>query len=240
MMLEELRHLFAHIGPSASRIEYEAAIIDENVLGKPSRKARELTFRHMVALYGFDQSIPIFRVFSQLWSMNPLAQPLLSLSMSLARDALLRASFDFMLNRSIGSIVRRNEVEDLLRLSFPGRFSAASLTSFAQNISGTWTAAGILKGYAPKVRVQPAVHAEVVTFLLFLAYLEGRSGQRLFASNWLSLLDIPTSDIEGMASVAANRGLLVFMNAGGVKEVRFPGYLTHEEELIQREIADGI
>ena len=32
-----------------------------------------------------------------------------------------------------------------------------------------------------------------------------------------------------MASFAANRGFLVFMNAGGVMEVRFPGYLTSEE-----------
>jgi hypothetical protein len=29
----------------------------------------------------------------------------------------------------------------------------------------------------------------------------------------------------------------VFMNSGGVKEVRFPGYLTLEEERIRQEVS---
>jgi hypothetical protein len=37
-------------------------------------------------------------------------------------------------------------------------------------------------------------------------------------------------ELEALANSASHRGLLVFMNAGGVKEVRFPGYLTPEEE----------
>ena len=36
---------------------------------------------------------------------------------------------------------------------------------------------------------------------------------------------------------AGYRGLMVFMNAGGVKEVRFPGYLTPEEEQIRQEVS---
>jgi hypothetical protein len=30
---------------------------------------------------------------------------------------------------------------------------------------------------------------------------------------------------------------MVFMNAGGVQEVRFPGYLTPEEERIRQEVS---
>ncbi len=36
---------------------------------------------------------------------------------------------------------------------------------------------------------------------------------------------------------AHHKGLLVFMEAGGVKEVRFPGYLTPEEEQIRQEVS---
>jgi len=41
--------------------------------------------------------------------------------------------------------------------------------------------------------------------------------------------------MEALANSASHRGLLVFMNAGGVKEVRFPGFLTPEEEQIRQE-----
>ena len=42
MMLDDLRLLLAHTPPHASRAEYAAAVVDSNVLGKPTRKAREL------------------------------------------------------------------------------------------------------------------------------------------------------------------------------------------------------
>ena len=54
MMLEELRLLLGHTEPQASRADYATAIVDENVLGKPTRKARELTLRYLSALYSLD------------------------------------------------------------------------------------------------------------------------------------------------------------------------------------------
>jgi hypothetical protein len=73
--------------------------------------------------------------------------------------------------------------------------------------------------------------------LLFLGYLEGRTGQRLFSSDWTSLTGLPPEDLDASANAASHRGLLVFMNAGGVKEVRFPGYLSPEEERIRQEVS---
>ena len=71
---------------------------------------------------------------------------------------------------------------------------------------------------------------------MYLGYLEGRTGQRLFTSKWMKLLGAAPSDLETMAATAAHRGLIVFMNAGGIKEVRFPHFLTPEEECIRREL----
>ena len=79
--------------------------------------------------------------------------------------------------------------------------------------------------------------AVVVALLLFLGYLEGRTGQRLFSSDWMDLLGSSIEELEQLANAASHRGLLVFMNAGGVKEVRFPGYLTPEEERIRQEVS---
>ena len=86
--------------------------------------------------------------------------------------------------------------------------------------------------------VQP--QAESVTLLLFLSYLEGRTGQRLFSSDWISLVGGLPDELEALASSASHRSLMVFMNAGGVKEVRFPGYLTPEEEHIRLEVSHVI
>ncbi|MCK7579550.1 MAG: hypothetical protein MZV65_30130 [Chromatiales bacterium] len=114
--------------------------------------------------------------------------------------------------------------------------SAASLTSFAQNTLGTWTAAGFLNGRVRKIRSAPVVQPENVALCLFLGYLEGRSGQRLFTSSWMQLLGLPLDALEALAGVAAERGWLVLRQAGDVKEVRFPDMLTIDEERRRQEI----
>lgn len=236
-MLDELRLLLGHTEPQASRAEYAAAIVEQNVLGKPTRKARELTLRHLGALYGLDGANPIFRAMRRLWPLSEAAQPMLALAVALARDPLLRATQDFVLEQPIGGPMPREAVERFLGQTYPDRFSPASLKSFAQNVAGTWTAGGLLCGHRNKTRCQPPAHPESLSLLLFLGYLGGRTGQRLFSSEWTNLVGVSPDELEALANSASHRGLLVFMNAGGVKEVRFPGYLSPEEEQIRQEVS---
>lgn len=235
MMLDDMRLLLAHTSENATRADYSAAVINDNVLGKPTKKARELALRHMVTLYGLDPANPIFRALRRLWPLDAAAQPMLALAVALARDPLLRGTQSFILKQSPGATVPREAVEAFLSVTHPDRFSPASLKSFAQNLAGTWTTARFLQGRARKVRATPLPHPESIALLLFLGYLEGRTGQRLFSSDWMALLGCSLDELEALASSASHRGLLVFMNAGGVKEVRFPGYLTAEEEQIRQE-----
>jgi len=237
MMLDDLRLLLAHAPVHASRAEYASAVVDGNVLGKPTRKARELALRHMATLYALDLTNPIFRALRHLWSLNEAAQPLLALAVALARDPLLRGTRPFILAQVTGVAVQRKSMEAFLSATHPDRFSPASLKSFAQNVSGTWTAAGLLQGRARKTRAVVQPNPESVTLLLFLGYLEGRTGQRLFSSDWTNVLGSSVDELEAHATAASHRGLMVFMNAGGVKEVRFPGYLTPREEQIRQEIS---
>lgn len=240
MMLDDLRSLLSHTPADASRKDYAAAVVDKNVLGKATKKSRELALRHLTALYSLEATNPIFRTLRRLWPLNEAAQPLLALAVSLARDPLLKATQQFFLTLAPGTPVSRESIETFLSTTFPGRFSAASLKSFAQNVGGTWTSAGILVGRVRKSRAAPQPSPEVVAMLLLLGYLEGRTGQRLFSSDWMSLLVGPSADLEALANSASHRGLLVFMNAGGVKEVRFPGYLTSDEETIRQEVSNVI
>src|SRR3546814_12004287 len=52
MMLDDLRVLLAHTSVQATRDDYTTAIVEDNVLGKPTRKSRELALRHLGVLSG--------------------------------------------------------------------------------------------------------------------------------------------------------------------------------------------
>lgn len=234
-MLDDLRVLLAHVPADASRATYAEAVIDRNLLAKPTRKARELAFRHLATLYALDPGVPLFRVLRRLWNLSEAGQPLLALLVALARDPLLRGTRDFILAREPGTPVPRTDLERQLAGTQPDRFSAASLKSFAQNVNGTWTAAGFLHGRTHKVRSMPVATPAVVAMCLFLGHLEGLSGQRLFSSPWVKLLPGTPVEWEALATSATHQGVLVFLNAGGVKEVRFPDFLSPEEETIRKE-----
>lgn len=230
MMLDDLQVLFTRLPPEARKEEYGAEVLDFNCLAKPTKKARELGFRHLISLYGLEPDLPLFRVFRRLWDVDPKARPVLALYAALARDPLLRGSISFITGKQPGEAVTREALELFLAKAYPDRFSPVSLTSFAQNINGTWTQAGFLMGRSHKKRTLPVVTPTNVVFALFLGYLEGLSGGRLLTSPWMQLLGCTPMQAEELATVAAHDELIVFLNAGGVKEIRFPGYLTEQEE----------
>lgn len=240
MMLDDLRVLLKHVPSGSERAVYADAVIQGNVLGKPTRKTRELAWKYLLTLYSFEAGNPLFRALRYLWDAEDAAQPMLALAVALARDPLLRLTQSYYLSREPGTVMPREMMESFLEEQLPGRMSPASIKSLAQNVAGSWTAAGILEGRARKVRAKPYATPCAVAMMLFMGYLEGRTGQRLFTSDWMALLGCSLDELEALANSASHRGLLVFMNAGGVKEVRFPGYLTAEEEQIRQEASHVI
>jgi hypothetical protein len=236
MMFTELSALFDHVPELAARAAYGEAIVTDNALGKPTKSARELSLRHLTALYGLDPRYPLFRALRRLWTIDSAARPVLALATALSRDPILRITQTLVTSRSAGNAVLREELERLIAGDHEGRFSPASLKSFTRNVTGTWAAAGFLC-VRTRRRMTPVITPTNVAFCLFLGYLEGLSGQRLFTSSWMTLLGSGTLELEGLAQSASHRGLIDFMNAGGVKEIRFPNYLTQEEELARQEIS---
>ncbi len=235
MMLDDLRVLFSHMPANAARSDYVQTIFTENILGKPTKKSRELALRHLTTLYGLDTQLPLFRALRRLWPVDEAAQPVLALCAALARDPLLRGTQTFILAKQPGVHVSREDLEKYLAAQNQDRFSPASLKSFAQNINGTWTAAGFLNGRSRKTRSIPVISPVNVVFCMLLGHLEGMTGQRLFTSSWMNILPGSSVELEALANAAFHRGLLVFLNAGGVKEARFTDYLTPEEELMCQE-----
>jgi hypothetical protein len=179
MMLDDLKVLFSHVPANAVRADYSQAVFTENILGKPTKKSRELALRHITTLYGLDTQLPLFRALRRLWPVDEAAQPVLALTAALARDPLLRGTQAFILAKQLGVLVTREDLEQCLAADHQDRFSPASLKSFAQNVNGSWTSAGFLSGRIRKTRSIPVVTPVNVAFCLFLGHLEGLSGQRL-------------------------------------------------------------
>lgn len=230
MMLEELRMLFTATNPGTAKKQYESDIVDHNLLDKPTSKSRTLTYRHLIDLYGLNNEIPLFRIFRKLWEIDEASQPVLALQLALVRDNLLRLSLPMIQSAKIGESIVRADVEKLLKEQDPERFSPASLKSFAQNINGSWTQAGFIKGRNKKSRSEPNITPISVSFALFLAYLEGATGERLLQSKWCQLLGLNKYQLVELAIAASHRGIIDFKQSGGVTDIRFPGFLTAEEE----------
>ncbi len=230
MMLTEITQLFHDRGVEAIAAHYQEDIELFNVLHKPTEKARKLTWRHLVDLYGMDTSIPLFRTFRRLWDSDESARPMLACQMALARDPLLRLSQDKILSLVPGQWLPREDMEQALNEQCPDRFSQAMLKSLAQNVNGTWTHAGFLKGRIKKYRADPDVRPVNVVFALFLAYLQGASGNRLFTSEWVRLLCCRQERLLELARQASYSGLINFKHSSEVVEVTFPNYLSKEEE----------
>ena len=137
MMIVELRQLLAGRPPEASRDDYQADIVDYNMLQKSTASARKLTFRHLVDLYGISPEVLLFRILRHYWDLDEAAQPMLALQLAVVRDPLFRKSVPMMLALQPGEHLSRETTEQLLAEDDPERFSPASLKSFAQNINGT-------------------------------------------------------------------------------------------------------
>lgn len=235
-MIDELESLLTHTPVGADKATLISDIVEANVIDKPTVSARSLTARHLTSLYSLDQNCVLFRVLRRLWESDTAARPVLALTLSLARDPILRLSEPFVLGLDVGAQISREDTEAYLHKKVKDRFSAASLRSYSQNINGTWTQAGYLNGKRSKIRQRPTITPTNVAYALFLAYLEGSTGERLFQSSWTGILDQPIDRLRELAGIAAQRGLLVYKHTGGVTEVRFPDYLTDEEvEALQHE-----
>lgn len=230
IMLDELIRLFEHNDSNASKETYLSDIIDYNLLDKGTDKSRQLTAKHLIDLYSLDNQVPLFRIFRKLWSIDPAAQALLALQLGLARDPILRQSAPVVLATTVGDQLPRETMEAVFRDTDPDRYSPASLKSIAQNVNGSWTRAGYLQGRVKKIRAMPSISPVNVVYSLFQASLGGATGQRLMTAPSTRLLQLPEERLLDMAASASYRGIIDFRHSGGVIDIRFPDFLTEEEQ----------
>jgi hypothetical protein len=215
MMFADLASVFA-----SGQIENPAgAIVGNNLLGKPSSRAREAALYRLHQLYGVGGKDPIWRILQGLWSRETSERPLLALLTALARDPLLRDGASAGLDASPGEQVRWPEIATAFEAANPGRLSEKMAKSLAQNAASSWTQAGFLRGAVRKERVRSNPTPIVAAFAALLSSLCGFGGRRLLECRWMSVLDRPVEDRLALLRQAEGLGLVRVRSAGDVFEV---------------------
>ena len=230
MMLDELSTVFDQVPAKANREEYFTAILDQNVLGKPTQTTRKRTAQRLSELYSLDNSRALFRLLRDFWIADAASRPMLAYLAASARDPLLRDMTPFVTAVPVSATVRPHDIAMNLESKFPERFSPATLLSTAQNLASSWAQAGYLTGRLKKLRTRPIVTPVVVTFTLLLGYMCGARGKMLLDTTWSRMLDRTLAEITELATGASRQGWLTYKSAGSVIEISFPGLLTIQEE----------
>ena len=229
VMLNELGVLFQHVPIAATRDAYKRAIIEDNILRKASYNNRLSTSTQFVLMYGLDPKLALFRNFRRLWDHDQGSQMALTLLMGMARDPVFRACANDVIDMAHGECVDRESLIKVLDRFGSGRWSRNVLVLATGNVLNSLHQVGLITRKEHR-RVQPTLGITAIAFALFLGRVEGAEGNALFKTNWTRALDQSARELMGQATTASHEGLIDLLNSGGVVEVRFPGYLTLEEQ----------
>jgi len=233
MMFHEMGSLVHALPREVSPGAFAKAVIEENVLAKPTQGSRRKTLRHFTQLYGLDPSKALFRVFWALCHTDFESLAQLCLVCAYARDPLLRLSFDFIRTMKLGELMNRPAMEQHLENVFPGRFSPAMKKSMAQNVITSWSYGGHLAGRKKKTRQLPEPRPISAAYAMFVGYLAGLRGVWLLDSDFAALVSSNRSQLQAALVLASARGLLSLKQAAGIVEFDFSSLLTPaEQELI--------
>lgn len=232
MMFLEMRNLVISLPQTVTKDELSKAIVDENILGKPTLSSRKESLGRLTQLYGMDPSKVLFRV---LWTLghddaDSLAQ--LCLVCAYSRDPQLRYSFGLIRSMRPGERMIRATMERYLEEGFPHRFSVATKESMARNVNTTWTFGGHLAGKVNKTRRLAEPRPVSAAYAMFVGYLTGLRGEKLIDSDYAELVSSNRSQLQSALSLASARGLLSLKQSAGVIEFNFSNLLTPQEEAL--------
>jgi len=222
MMLAELEALLAAVPVGSGAVDYHDAILQRNVLGKTTGSTRKESLRRLRELYALDEARPIFGLLRKLHATDPASLPLLALQVAWARDPLLRATTQPVIDAFDGDRVETESLAQALETKFPSQYSELNRNKIGRNAASSWTQSGHLMGRTNKTRQRVKPTAVAVTLALFLGDLAGYRGAAVFANPWCQLLDLSPDRAQAMGQEAYRAGLLNLRVVGEVIELSFP------------------
>jgi len=190
-MQKELSDALRALPSTAQRDDFKRAIVDDNVLGKSTMSNRILSNQRLGELYGLDPAILLYRVMRHLWDADPQGRHQVAHLCALARDPLLRATAEYVIPLRVGGECIRHEFTTTLREAVDVRMNDNTLDKVARNSGASWSVSG----------------------------LEGRVGDELFTSFWMSMFDAPISELHAITLRAKQMNLIRAAIGGGVVQV---------------------
>ena len=217
-----LIELLRAVPADASHERYREAVVDDNVLGRPTQAGRQRTFRHLRELYFLDPARPEFAALRRLWEVDSAAQPLMAGILAFTRDGILRASFPAIQQSLPGAIVTSDDLTKVVTTVYGADLSASTLDKTGRNTGACWTQTGHLAGRTRKVRQEVEAFPAAVAFAAYLGHLAGNRGAGVLDTPWAALLDIPGGSALDALRTAHTQGLIDLLVAGNVVDVSFP------------------
>ena len=222
MMLAELDAVLAAVPLRSGAADYRDAILQRNVLGKTTDSTRRESLRRLRELYTLDEARPIFGLLRKLHAVDAASLALLAVLVAWARDPLLRATTQPVMDASDDERVETASLAQAFDAAFPNQYSELSRNQTARHAASSWTQSGHLAGRAKKTRqrIKPTVVA--VTMAFFLGDIAGYHGTAVFSNPWCRLLDLNAERAKAMGQEAHRAGLLNLRAVGEVVELSFP------------------
>lgn len=217
--LVELLHA---VPKDASAEQYREAVVDSNILGRPTHAGRQRSFRHLRELYLLDPARPEFTALRHFWDIDPSSHPLLAGLLAFIRDEVLRASFAAIMELPVGSGVTSADLTAAVAAQFGSEMSESTLGKTGRNTGACWTQTGHLAGRSKKVRTEVKARPAAIAYAAYLGYLAGGRGLGVLDNPWSKILGLaPGRTLEALRD-AHTQGLLDLLVAGNVVDVSFP------------------
>jgi hypothetical protein len=216
-----LVELLRAVPADATHETYRSAVVEDNVLGRPTQAGRQRSFRHLRELYFLDPSRREFAALRRLWEIDADAQPLIAGILAFTRDGILRASFAAIQQTPPGGVVTSDDLTKAVTAVYGFDLSESTLAKTGRNTGACWTQTGHLAGRTNKVRQSIEVLPAVVAYAAYLGHLAGKRGASVLDTPWAALLDLPPGAVLDALRRAHTQGLIDLLVAGNVVDVSF-------------------
>lgn len=220
--IPQLIELLRIVPADAAHDRYREAVIDDNVLARPTHTGRQRSFRHLRELYFLDPEQREFAAMRRLWDVETDSRPLLAGILAFTRDCILRASFNAVEHAPVGALVTSNDLTQAVSAVYRSELSEETLGKAGRNTGACWTQTGHLKGRTKKYRQSVVPFAPAIAFAAYLGYLSGKRGASVLDTPWAALLDLPSGGVLDALRVAHKQGLINLLIASSVVDVSFP------------------
>lgn len=220
--IPHLVELLREVPSDAPAEEYRHAVVEGNVLGRPTLAGRQRSFRHLRELYLLDPGRQEFTALRRFWDIDPASHRLLAGLLAFTRDEVLRASFAAIANLPVGSGVTSADLTAAVAAKFGNEMSESTLGKTGRNTGACWTQTGHLAGRAKKVRSEVDARPVAIAYAAYLGHLAGGRGLGVLDNSWSQILGLaPGRSLEALRD-AHTQGLLDLLVAGNVVDVAFP------------------